>query len=225
MAKVAESACGSYLTPSSASHPEEVQTQGSLPIIGAVTITRETGLWTSVGPSPLHKNPTPNHQRHTGHGRRLPVSRQTHSGVCTFLPQLRPDRSPRHQEQGRGRVRQRPLLARTARPDQPTLPAQRHDPGTGGRRDAPSRLSGHFPDRQDRGHPYPPLAVHAPEGRVTHCPATQKLRRHHRHRIGQVAFVLHTHHRPHPQGAGIGQYGAHPGHRHLPDECPGQQPA
>ena len=157
MAKVAESACGSYLTPSSASHPEEVQTQGSLPIIGAVTITRETGLWTSVGPSPLHKNPTPNHQRHTGHGRRLPVSRQTHSGVCTFLPQLRPDRSPRHQEQGRGRVRQRPLLARTARPDQPTLPAQRHDPGTGGRRDAPSRLSGHFPDRQDRGHPYPPL--------------------------------------------------------------------
>ena len=72
---------------------------------------------------------------------------------------------------------------------------------------------------------YPPLAVHAPESRPTHCPATQKLRRHHRHRIGQVAFVLHSHHRPHPQGAGIGQYGAHPGHRHLPDECPGQQPA
>ena len=225
MAKVAESACGSYLTPSSASHPEEVQTQGSLPIIGAVTITRETGLWTSVGPSPLHKNPTPNHQRHTGHGRRLPVSRQTHQGVCTFLPQLRPDRSPRHQEQveeeyTNGRYWPEPLVQINPHYQRSGTIRELVDAGT-----LHPGCLGIFQTGKTTGTPYPPSrCTRTRRSRYT-LPSNAKLRRHHRHRIGQVAFVLHTHHRPHPQGAGIGQYGAHPGHRHLPDECPGQQPA
>ena len=130
-------------------------------------------------------------------------------------------------EADRPDLRGQAVLARAAHPDQPAVPQRLHHPEAGGRRSPRSGLRRDLQGQPVRRQPTRRAALPLPPPAGGHRARTRRreLRRHHRHGVRQVARLLHPH-----RGRGAARQEArgrqaYPGHRHLPDERAGQQPA
>ena len=132
-------------------------------------------------------------------------------------------RDPRIIEHGGPSAGCRRVLARTAAPAQPDVPAGRHDRRPGGAGTLHPECARIFRiDKSDTDHTGKQLLpAHASARGDPQGQGGQVLRPDQRHRLGQEPDLHRPDRRPRSaQRVGPG----HPGHRRLSDERPGQQP-
>ena len=118
----------------------------------------------------------------------------TRSSASTQIRHVVHDDSRRgHPQPGRGDLRGGPLLAGAADPDQPELQANDNRRRAGGRPHAAPTMRRDFSDRTDDGvaRRRHAVALQAPGAGDRARVARRELRRHDRHRLGQVALLLH----------------------------------